>query len=293
MVIVQLNGGLGNQMFQYALGRHISLRLKTTFKIDTHMYGNYKLRDYELGCFNCVENFASENEVREYHLFGRNRHIWMLKRYFLRPWNLFNKLSVVQEKFFHFDADVVNMTGDLYFRGYWQSEKYFSSIEDVIRGDFTLRIPIDKECHNMLDDIQCTESVSVHIRRGDYITNATTNLHHGVMPLEYYMQAMDYIQSIHRNVHYFIFSDDIEWITQYFGGKDNIKIVGSNRINTGPEDLYLMSQCKHNIIANSSFSWWGAWLNVNKNRIVIAPKKWFAIQDRLTKDLYPENWITM
>ena len=178
--------------------------------------------------------------------------------------------------------------------GYWQSPKYFNSIETLIRKEFTFQKPLDSKNLEILNLIKNTISVSIHIRRTDFQIINSNDIH-GFCSLEYYDEAINYI---HTNVlmsKFFIFSDDINW------AKENLKVPMNSYFvsgNTGEKsyiDMQLMSNCNHNIIANSSFSWWGAWLNSNPKKIVIAPKKWFSDEkmNAQTDDLIPAEWIRM
>ncbi|CVK19933.1 alpha-1,2-fucosyltransferase [Sporomusa sphaeroides] len=292
MVIVQLNGGLGNQMFQYALGRYLSIKLNTTFKLDTYTFRGDKLRKYELDCFNISEGFATASELAALRLDG-----WKQKlRVLMGKIGIDKKtidLTVVRERQFHFDSLVLEMEGNLYLAGYWQSEKYFKAIEDVIRQDFSLKAEMSYESRSLAEEITRNESISLHIRRSDYVTNPEANKVHGVMPIEYYNKAMDYIARNKSDVKYYIFSDCLAWVRHHFSSSSNIVIVDHNDGEHSYEDMILMSICKHNIIANSSFSWWGAWLNQNSKKIVISPEQWFRVKDYDTRDLIPDKWVKL
>lgn len=179
--------------------------------------------------------------------------------------------------------------------GYFQSEKYFIDYSQRIRQSFTFKNKPDELNSEMLNRIKETESISLHIRRGDYVSNLTANSEHGLCSIDYYKKAVEYIKSkteSRGNRCFFLFSDDPIWV------KENMMFLGDEMVvvdfNTGEksyEDMRLMSMCKHNIIANSSFSWWAAWLNNNPDKIVIAPDKWFVVDYYDTCDLYPDNFI--
>lgn len=264
MIIVRLSGGLGNQMFQYALGRALALQHKTDFKLDLSTYDtSRKERKYMLDAFDIKTGTASSWE----RLFKHK----------------------VKESNFTFSPEVMNIPSGL-FLGNWQSEKYFAEFADQIRQDFKLKKPTG----NLFAD--GTVPVSIHIRRGDYATDARTKSKHGVLPISYYEQAMkmltDKVEGGGKKPHFYVFSDDIGW------AKENLKpsspttpitYVSGNGLSEAAE-LIRMSMCDHHIIANSSYSWWGAWLNPKKDKVVIAPKEWFqTIAD--TKDLLPEGWL--
>jgi len=287
-VITRLNGGLGNQLFQYAAGRALAIKLDAPLKIDLSEFDSYLLRRFELNQFNIKAEIASPDEVADIVLNPPR-----LKRYISRSaislGLKFNKL-VLKEKKFGFDCIFEKIKHPVYLSGYWQSEKYFKSVEMELRGEFTLTNKLDEANQAILDKIKQNTSVSLHIRRGDYITNPSAAAVHGVCSLDYYYAAIRYITHHVRNPCFFVFSDDPQWT------KDNLKInypvefVEINGPDSGVKDMWLMKSCKHHIIANSSFSWWAAWLNDRPDKFVIAPRIWFIDKKIDTKDLIPEQW---
>jgi len=237
-------------------------------------------RNYCLGAFNIVEKFASPDEIKK---FKKNR-IYNLLVEEQKP---YHQRSFVKERHFYFNPKISKLSDNTYIEGYWQSEKYFKSIENIIRQEVTLKKPFFNKYKSLIDK---TNSIAIHIRKGDYVTDMKTNEAHGVCPLDYYYTAIKKIVESVALPHFFVFSDDITW------AKNNLKIKHpvifvSDKQNKNHEELMLMSMCKHQIIANSAFSWWGAWLNNNPNKIVIAPRKWFNNLSINTKDLIPEPWI--
>jgi len=294
MIIVQLLGGLGNQMFQYAAARKIAHDKNTTLKLDVSCFKDYKCateRQYELSCFNIIESFASGEEV--YHLKGAGADNISSK--FFKVINKIkpqHKRSYIKEKHFHFDPKISNVSDNIYLEGYWQSEKYFKEIEDIIRNEFKIKGSPDAKNAKKTEFISSSnlQSISVHIRRGDYITDSDTNSFHGICGLEYYQKAIDKLAGIIKNPHFFIFSDDPDWVKNNLILEYPATYVTENLGIKDYEDLRLMSLCKHHIIANSSFSWWGAWLSENTDKIVIVPKKWFNDPNINTDDLIPASW---
>lgn len=291
MVIVQLIGGLGNQMFQYATARAIAYRTNMPLKLDVTAFANYKLRPYRLGCFNIIENFTTETEVRRFRR-PRRRQIIAFTTYeitkHLLPWR---GQKIVEERRFSFDSGILRIGGGVYLAGYWQSEKYFADVAELIRQEFTLKSEPDRLNQQVLDEIEAANSVSLHIRRGDYVSNPVTNRFHGVLGLDYYSRAVNYIASRTAQPHFFVFSDDMAWAKENLRLSFPLSFIEHNGEDRDYEDLRLMSRCKHHIIANSSFSWWGAWLNANPEKIVVSPKKWFNHAPLDTKDLIPEYWV--
>lgn len=261
MIIVELCGGLGNQMFGYAAGRAISKRLNTNLVLNPFRINPRKVfvrREYSLYHFNIQEKIMARFSPLPY----------IMPSY--------------AEPNFHYNPRINKIGDDTYLTGYFQSEKYFKSIEGIIRKEFTLKNPI--ECRPP----SCCEMVSIHIRRGDYAENPEAFKVHGVLPLEYYYKAMDVIANKADNLVFNIFAEDINWV------KENFKIPYPHIfISQGKDyqDIIRMANCQHHIIANSSFSWWGAWLCRNEDKIVVAPKKWFVDERMNTKDLIPEGWV--
>ena len=281
MIIVKLIGGLGNQMFQYAIGRHLAYKNQTKLKLDISGFKTCKLRKYELRCFNIVEEFANDIEIK----------IFNLKRRF----NIFfkNKNILCTEKVkCKFDSEVLKYKGNIYLVGYWQSEKYFKDIEAIIRREFTVKTPQTGKNKEIARQISsCKSPVSLHIRRGDFISDSHASQVHGTCNLDYYYRCVKRLTHMVKNPHFLIFSDDPEWARDNLNLSYPTTLVEHNKIDKDYEDLRLMSLCKHHIIANSTFSWWGAWLNKNPDKIVIVPKRWFTGDSIDTRDLIPEGWI--
>jgi hypothetical protein len=250
MIIVKFKGGLGNQMFQYAFGKKLSIDRNTNLKFDKTFLDNkiwqkitgVTVRSYELGEFNVKVKFTS---------------FW--------------------DKIF----PVLN--------GYWQNEKHFKDIRNILIEDFDLKYK-SKNFLKISKIVSRPNSVGIHFRRGDYAERAKTNKYHGLVSLGYYKKAICLIGRKIKNPHFYIFSDDVDWVKKNFqSGKSTTYISGSCKLKNA-EELALMCKCKHNIIANSSFSWWGAWLNNNPKKIVIAPKKWFGVGVE-SRGIVPKNWI--
>jgi len=189
-----------------------------------------------------------------------------------------------------YDVEILNAPKNSLFIGYWQTEKYFLPIQDTIRKDFTFKMPLEGLNKTLAESISSCNSVSMHIRRGDYVHNSETSKFHGVCSPEYYYEALEFIKKKSANIQLYIFSDDMEWVKVNMKFDVPVTYVGNNIDNQSYVDMQLMSLCKHNIIANSSFSWWGAWLNNNPEKIVIAPSKWFNDSSINATDIIPEGW---
>lgn len=293
VLVVRLIGGLGNQMFQYATARAVASRNGLPLKLDVSAFATYRLWTYRLDCFNIVEDLATEAELR-YLQRPRRRQIVAYATYEIRrrllPWR---RWKIVEERGLVFDPSILRIRGDAYLDGYWQSEKYFADAAELIRQEFTPKSEPDKMNQQVLDEIEATNSVSLHIRRGDYVSNPVTNKVHGILGLDYYSRAADYIASRTAQPHFLVFSDDIPWARENLRLPFPLSFIEHNGQGREYEDLRLMYHCKHHIVANSSFSWWGAWLNTNPDKIVISPEKWFNDPSLDTRDLIPEQWVKM
>jgi len=285
VIITRLFGGLGNQMFQYAAGRRLANKLSVELKLDVNFLGKSGIRQYALGVFNIKESFASAQEISA--LAPKNKLTQAIAKRWPSHWPKY-----FQEKQFHFDPDILKLPDDVYLKGYWQSEKYFSDIIPLIRKDFTFKIPQTGRNKELAEIIASEQSVSIHIRRGDYIA---ANKYHHICNQDYYLRCEDYIEKTNRDVHFFVFSDDPEWAKNILRNIHRVTFISHNH-NNDCEDMRLMSQCQHHIIANSTFSWWGAWLNANKDKIVLAPKQWFADSTQTAiklDDLCPNSWVLL
>ncbi len=292
MIIAGLKGGLGNQMFQYAMGYRLAHDLKMPFRTDVSPLVDVT-RPYALNglCIEALPLTDTELNIYKPHALrlpaGLARFSGVLN---CLPHQ--NELAFVQEKYFHFDPSVLTISSPSYFDGYWQSEKYFNSIPDLIRSQFKLAAPmsVSRNALAALIKEKGASSISVHVRRGDYVTNAVVNAFHGTCAPEWYERTMKLLSEGIENPHFFVFSDDPEWSRAHLPSTWPIFFVEPQTDKRDFEDMHLMALCHHHIIANSSFSWWGAWLNPAQDKRVIAPAKWFANPMHDTRDLIPEAW---
>jgi hypothetical protein len=272
MITTKIIGGLGNQMFQYAIARALAEKNKDIVLLDISSFETYKLHKYCLPFFNITGKPVPKK--------GFSRIGARLRSFF--------NSNIIVEKSFTFEPNILKLRGSVYLDGYWQTEKYFKDISDIIRQEFTLKTEFSIEEKEITKQIKNTNAVSLHIRRGDYVTSKVANDVLGVCPMDYYQKAMKIVSDKFINPTFFVFSDDIEWAKENLNFGYKMVFVEGNK---NYEDMRLMNLCKHNIIANSSFSWWGAWLNNNPGKIVIAPKKWFNDVTYDIKDLIPESWM--
>ena len=295
MIIVKLLGGLGNQMFQYAAARrlaefhHTVLKLDVTELEDRVYKENFTYRYYSLNVFNIKEHIAQPHEIASY----QKKHQGIIAKALNKVKQKLDTHFIIREKHFHFDENFLHALDNSYIDGYWQSEKYFKPIEEIIRKEFTFQNEPEGKNNELSQLISDTCSVSIHVRRGDYVTNKVIRQFHGVCSIDYYKEAVAQIAQNLTNPHFFLFSDDTDWVKKNIIFNHPTIYVDHNKAVKHYKDMHLMSLCKHNIIANSAFSWWGAWINTNKDKIVIAPKKWFNDASVNTQDLIPEQWIRM
>lgn len=297
MIIVKLAGGLGNQMFQYAAARRLALANGDDLKLDTGWFRNAAAADtprtYELGVFNLPQVFAARAEARRLRGMDISGFPRVAKR-FLAWAGYHGGRNYFREKHFRFDPEVMTLRGDVYLDGYWQSERYFSDVAETIKGDFSIATPPDEANMRLLDEIQgCHAPVAMHVRRGDYVANKNAAAVHGVAPLSYYAAAMTALAKRVAAPRFFVFSDDPDWTRKNLISDMPMTFVTHNDPIKGYEDLRLMSACSHHIIANSSFSWWGAWLCPNHDKVVIAPQQWFRDDSINTTDLIPREWLRL
>ena len=280
MIIIKIKGGLGNQLFQYAAGRAVAIHHKSPLKLDLTIFKTYELHKYLLDQFAIQADMATENEISE--LKGANDLLFSA----LRKAGIVKRKSYFKEKrSSYFDASVFK-NDDVYLDGYWQNELYFSGIRELLLRELaTISSMSDVGCA-YLECIKKSNSVSLHVRRGNYLNLKNVN----VLDVDYYMRAVDFLRKGVEKPTFYIFSDDLEWCKNNLGFLDNCIFVDSTK--TEIDDLKLMSFCQHNIIANSSFSWWGAWLNQNSKKTVIAPKDWL-LNDPGSSNVILSDWVKL
>ena len=287
---VSLYGGLGNQMFQYAT--NVALNEKGVksqisildFLVNRHHNGLDLCRafDLELPLHLNLYNFTIQNA----RVLLENRIVSSFANRFLKMY--LKKRTVYREKKeFVFDKNIFNQK-DKFLIGTWQDTKYFQEIESIIRTKFQFKKPKDKINKRLIREIKNRNAVSIHVRRGDYTNDQWAKTHFVIKDEKYFLDAVNYIKSKVDSPHFYIFSDDIKWV------KENIKIMNVTFVdhNSGRRscnDMFLMSLCRHNIISNSTFSWWAAWLNKNENKTVIMPDKWLIGKE--TPGIFPNNWV--
>lgn len=290
---VLIYGGLGNQMFQYALNTALNQKGNrstitfSNFFYDSHHNGfnlskAFRLKlPFPLHILNLLLRYGGffyKNKISAYFLRK------LITRYYKRKYSTYT-----EKKEFIYDENVFHQTSSLLV-GIWQVEAYFKDIKKAITREFVFNKPKDKKNKELIEEIQNGNSVSVHIRRGDYLNTKWAKTHSVIGDKTYYVNSINYLKEKIENPHYYIFSDDIPWVKENLKFPD-VTFVDHNKGKNSYIDMYLMSLCKHNIIANSTFSWWGAWLNNNINKIVIMPGRWLNMEN--CGGIFPSDWIKM
>lgn len=295
MIVTRLSGGMGNQMFQYALGRALSLEHGVPLLLDTELLLDrtprppklhFVFRDYDLHIFNIEARIARREEIPARHrLYLGGKAKLALDGYMKRVWK-----HEGLERSFAFDPRVCELGPDAYLDGYWQSPKYFAGYEDVIRKDFTLKNGLSERGQQLQREIASTSAVCVNVRRGDFVVNSF----HGLMGTEYFDHTIDHLRRTTDAEKVYVFSDDVAWCEQNLRFPLPTVFVGHEyKGEKFGEYLALMSACRHFIIPNSSFGFWAAWLSPHANKTVIAPKQWFSDASIDTSDLIPPSWLRM
>lgn len=281
MKVIKLIGGLGNQMFQYALykafesrGEEIYLDDNTYFKHENcppHSVFHLDIFDVKYKSVRCNLVYSLKLLIENY-----------LNRYGIgiKIVNTYKEKAVSS-----YDSSVFN-TSSSYIVGYWQTSKYFENISEVIKQAFTYNGPWTDTNSAYRDEMTSCESVCVHIRRGDYLKAA--DIYGGICTEDYYRKSIKFIKDKVENPRFFVFSNDLDWCKTFFENEDNTVFVEGNDVAHSYMDMILMTYCKHHIVANSSFSWWGAWLS-KEDGITVAPGKWLNTQE--TPDIWCEGWI--
>lgn len=292
MIVVRVTGGLGNQMFQYAFGRALAEKTGTELLLDLSAYRAYRLHNFGLDAFQC-------KIVKAPWYLTTGSRVWSaLRRARFYPESYLRLMGIRwlgEGGDLRYRPQILDGQGAAYLDGYWQSEKYFSDCKEIIRNEFSLRQPL-------LDQLQVRRrelgigqrvTISMHVRRGDYVSDKLANAAHGVLGEDYYQRGVKHmLDRLGANLNLLVFSDDIKWArsnlhypvtTTYVEASDGFPQV----------DLYLMASCDHHIIANSSFGWWGAWLNGYREKMVVAPEQWFRSTSHCADDICPTGWVLL
>lgn len=293
MIIVKLQGGLGNQMFQYAFARILAQKNNTKVVIDGSFFARvanipgFTPRTFELAIFDNHYSMARDSDLISFlHLSKINKVKKKLR---------LNYPKVYKEPSFSFQSDALTTKSPVYLKGYFQSYKYLEGYEDFIKQLFCFPInKFDSFNKELVAKFKNQNTIALHIRRGDYVEDKLTQQYHGNCSSNYYLKAIKLLDSKSKDFTLVFFSDDIDWVKKQFEDLPYSKIfVDHNTEENSWKDMLLMSCCSHNVIANSSFSWWAAWLNTNTEKIVVAPKNWFATTENDTRYIIPSEWIQL
>ena len=282
MKIVRFLGGLGNQMFQYAFYKSLERRFGSV-AADLSAFDHYDLHNgFELEeVFPIALNKAHPFLIKLYDPSHRKWHLRKCRRL------LGLKNAYYEEReFFQYDASIFKDKQKRLYWGYWQNEQYFHQVAPELREDFRFKLPLDEKNRSIDDQIRAGNSVGIHVRRGDYLHDELLG---GICDQAYYQRAIDIILKKTRNPEFFVFSNDIAWCQSNFD-LPNMHFVSGNHGDKSYVDMQLMSHCKHHIIANSSFSWWSAWLNPDADN-TIAPAKWTNNPVHAEFDITPKKWL--
>ena len=284
MIVMRVKGGLGNQMFQYAAGRALALDTDQPLALDLRHYGRAREHGYGLDRFKIAHKALADQDLPP--VARKRPFAYALAR-------LTGRMPpLVQEKSLAFDPDIAGLDGPAWLEGYFQSERYFARHADTIRRELTPLAAPDPENARWLEQISADPlAVSLHVRRGDYVRNAKFAAQHGSCTPKYYTRALEHVtRQLGTEPVIYAFSDDPDWVRGNLDLPAQIKVVGHNDASRNIEDLRLMSACRHHIVANSSFSWWGAWLNPRADKIVAAPAMWFADPATVNPDIWAQGW---
>jgi hypothetical protein len=295
MIVVKLAGGMGNQMFQYAFGRYLSLQHGTELLLDTSILlnrvpcGPKTFYDYELSMFDLPSRIAGEDDIP---LYPMSRSIRSRTRRAVHVLQLRARgFKYVLEREFGFSAKLLRLPDNIYLDGYWQSDMYFSGVGGQIRADFTYSRALSDKAKGMQEAIRRQPSVCVHIRRGDYLQYVD---HFGVVGADYVTGALAWLKERRPELHCFVFSNDIPWCQRALDVPRPCTFVSQENAGTDDrEHFHLMSLCRDFVISNSTFSWWAAWLSGHPDKVVIAPKNWFQNRKIDTSAVVPREWVRM
>jgi hypothetical protein len=283
MIITEINGGLGNQLFQYAAGLSLALKHQTDLKVSIQFKNNDTSRKLGLSHFNTNVIEATQDEINQlYPSSTLNRSIQSLlphsfKQYF-------------REKHFAYQSGFNKLGSNVYLKGYWQSERYFSTFANEVKNIFTLQPHFYSNILPLIDEIKQNESVSVHVRKGDYLLSPYSDFY-ASLESAYYNNALATLQENHPQLKLYVFTDDPNWVKENLALTIPYTLISEVQTRSMYEDFQAMLSCKYHIIANSSFSWWTAWLSSRVGKKVIAPKQWFKNGPTDTQDLVPKSWL--
>lgn len=294
MIIVKVCEGLGNQLFQYAFARSIQIKRREEVLLDASNYTDERFpirrtstkRSYELDHFNVKLKKADDRMLQKYKFLVRE-NLFARWIFTLSERRLWMNQVIVQQDAWEYNQSYFKRKGNIYYKGWFQNPQYFSEIRQQLLKDITpkQKIYIQSDLKQLL---QADNTVAIHCRRGDYkyIRNC--------LSVDYYIRAMGYMEEKLQKPQYLFFSDEITWVKTQFGIKDNYYYMDDYGKYEDYEELMIMSKCKNIIIANSTFSWWAAWLNAYEDKIVVMPKIWAYVKgEGVIEPDFPLEWIRL
>ncbi|MFT3867315.1 MAG: alpha-1,2-fucosyltransferase [Nibricoccus sp.] len=297
---MRLQGGLGNQMFQYALGRHLAIRNSTELVLDTTYFEyvpkdepQFVKREYALQMFNIVARSLDRelDPTLPTYSAKRSHRLRLFAKRTLNLYSLWDKYVILNEgRYFAFEDRVLQAGQNTYLNGYWQNPKYFEAIAAQIQADFSFKISFDDRISALASEIAGCHSVCINVRRGDFVTNST----HGVVGTDYISRALEYVTSRRQVQKIYVFSDEIEWCEQNLRFEVPHVFVGHDYAGPGfSAYLHLMRQCRYFVIPNSTFGWWAAWLSNQPDKLVVAPKNWVNVEGLDSSGVLPKDWMAV
>lgn len=288
MVIVRIKGGLGNQLFQYAAGYSLAKRLNTEMRLDTTFYPQQTLRGFKLDKL-AIESKETVTPGKIIEVFKSKYLNKGLRNANIRKLPIGkDAIYILETRSDMMDLFFTEKAETIYIDGYYQSEKYFKDHRDELLKQFLPAYKPEKEYIEAVDQVERDLSVAVHVRRGDFIKGANDpNPNHYLLGEQYYHNALKYMAAkLSADAVYYWFSDDIDWVKTCFGEKDNYRFVSLHTKNGDIDEMQVMKHCRHIIAANSTFSWWAAWMNDRSDAIKTVPEKRFG-----NLHMIPETWI--
>lgn len=291
MIIIRLKGGLGNQLFQYALGRAIAERSGRELKLDVSSYASDALRAFRLQHLSIRAQLATPAEIEALNPPKAHYLRWCAVR-IRQALSPRRRHSYIKERAFAFDPEVLDADGPVYLNGYWQSPRYFADVEATLAEEFRPHEALPAAAAELAEEMNRANAVSLHVRRGDYVSNPQALKLHGALALAYYERATTWVAERIDTPHFYVFSDAPDWVRAHLRIAGTTTFVAERCSNADFHDLTLMSRCRHHVLANSSFSWWGAWLNRSPDSLVVAPQRWFQAPID-TRDLLPPEWARL
>ena len=324
MIVLEVDSGLGNQMFKYAAAKALALKHNTELYLDVDVacLEGYGIgQSFQLDKFNINAGYATRSIMKQFDQSNSVSAFYVVLRRRLRELKIVrtlatrlrnrglnvskvvpvgvvneNKVFLEPEEDWKFKPHFLELPDDMLIKGYFPSYKYFAAVNDVILGEFALKAPLSAQSRAIEDDIVSSNSISIHFRRGDVVANPKyRSWYEGVVTDNYYLNAIRYFSENVENPHFFIFSNDMEWVKANFKMPGKVTYVDHNPPEAGFEDMHLMSKCKHNVTTGcSSFSWWGAYLNPNPNKIVLrAARMNYHPHLDFPADFYPPEWTVI